>query len=201
MKVTCHGQAGHSALAPDFLNAIHVAADFVHQTRGLQDRLAAGPQDTAYTIPYSTVHIGKISGGRALNIVPDYTQIEMEFRDLANIPAHQIQRDIEEIAKQLSHAHQSAAPIIVEVVNSYPGLEVETMHETVDFARRLAGDGAITKVPFGTEAGFFAELGLTAVVIGPGDMARDGHKPDEGLSKSELTMCDEMMGNILAELR
>ncbi|KAG1648303.1 Tetracycline repressor protein class A [Nymphon striatum] len=49
--------------------------------------------------------------------------------------------------------------------------------------------------------GFFAELGLTTVVIGPGDMAHDGHKPDEGLSKSELTICDEMMGSILAELR
>ncbi|MFT5866379.1 MAG: acetylornithine deacetylase, partial [Gammaproteobacteria bacterium] len=29
-RITCHGQAGHSALAPQFVNAIHVAADFVH---------------------------------------------------------------------------------------------------------------------------------------------------------------------------
>jgi acetylornithine deacetylase len=61
----------------------------------------------------------------------------------------------------------------------------------------MAGNTDTTKVPFGTEAGFFAELGLSTVVIGPGDMASDGHKADEGLSKSELVACDDMMSNIL----
>lgn len=50
------------------------------------------------------------------------------------------------------------------------------------------------KVPFGTEAGFFAKTGLRTVVVGPGNMASDGYKPDECLSKSDLTACDERMG-------
>ncbi|MEZ7812385.1 MAG: acetylornithine deacetylase [Paracoccaceae bacterium] len=199
-KVTCHGQAGHSALAPQFVNAIHVAADFVKQIRGLQDKLATGPLDNAYIIPYSTVHIGKITGGRALNIVPEHTEMDIEFRHLAETSAHQIQREIEDVAKWVGDAYSPIPPIKVEPLITYPGLQVDPSNAIVAWASNLAGNVTTTKVPFGTEAGFFANLGLVTVVIGPGDMAIDGHKPDEGLCKAELEACDRMMENILSAL-
>ncbi len=199
-KITCHGQAGHSALAPQFTNAIHVAADFVHQIRNLQDTLAAGQNDPAYGIPYSTVHIGQITGGRALNIVPDSAQIDMEFRHLAQTPAHNIQQAIEDVAKRVSDAHPTVAPITVDRINAYPGLQIDQSNEAVLWATQLADGQETSKVPFGTEAGFFASLGLSTVVIGPGDMASDGHKPDEGLSKTDLSACDAMMDQIMGVL-
>ena len=197
LKVTCHGQAGHSALAPQFVSAIHIAADFVQQTRRLQNQLAAGPCDDAYSLPYSTVHIGKITGGRALNIVPDTAQLDMEFRHLAQIPVQDIQSQIEAVAHQVSRAYPLVPPITVEAINTYPGLHIDASDKCVAWADSLAGHFGITKVPFGTEAGFFTGLGLKTVVIGPGDMATDGHKPDEGLNKTELRACDAMMDNIL----
>ena len=200
LKVTCHGQAGHSALAPHFANAIHIAADVVHHIRQLQDQLAAGPQDDAYSIPYSTVHIGKITGGRALNIVPDSAELDMEFRHLAEVPAHVIQSEIETVAQRVSALYSSVPPVTVKAINAYPGLHINPSDQSVAWADALAGSFGVTKVPFGTEAGFFAELGLKTVVIGPGDMSTDGHKPDEGLSKTELSACDAMMGSILNTL-
>ncbi|AKS46116.1 acetylornithine deacetylase [Octadecabacter temperatus] len=200
-KVTCHGQAGHSALAPQFVNAIHVAADFIHQTRDLQGKLAAGPQDAAYSVPYSTVHVGKIHGGRALNIVPDSAELDMEIRHLAQTPARELQQDIEDIAQRVSDAYPAASPVTVDPINAYPGLQTDPSEAAVVWATKLAGGCGTTKVPFGTEAGFFADLGLTTVVIGPGDMASDGHKPDEGLRKGDLVACDKMMDNIFKENR
>ena len=199
-KVTCHGQAGHSALAPQFVNAIHVASDFIYQIRGLQDKLAAGPQDPAYNIPYSTVHIGKISGGRALNIVPDNAQLDMEFRHLVEVSADLIQHDIEDIAKHVSNAYPQVSPITIDSINAYPGLQIDPSDANVVWATKLAEAIGSTKVPFGTEAGFFMNLGLTTVVTGPGNMATDGHQPDEGLSKVDLITCDVMLNNILGEL-
>ena len=199
-KVTCHGQAGHSALAPQFVNAIHVASDFIYQIRGLQDKLAAGPQDPAYNIPYSTVHIGKISGGRALNIVPDNAQLDMEFRHLVEVSADLIQHEIEDIAKHVSNAYPQVSPITIDSINAYPGLQIDPSDANVVWATKLAEAIGSTKVPFGTEAGFFMNLGLTTVVTGPGNMATDGHQPDEGLSKVDLITCDVMLNNILGEL-
>ena len=60
LRATCHGQSGHSALAPRFLNALHLATDFVVALRELQQDLARnGAQDSAYSIPYSTIHVEK----------------------------------------------------------------------------------------------------------------------------------------------
>lgn len=201
LKVTCHGEAGHSALAPQFVNAIHVASSFVHHVRGLQNQLSEGPHDDDYSIPYSTVHIGKIVGGRALNIVPDSTQLDIEFRHLAEVPALDLHREIETVAQRVSAAFPAARPIDVEEINAYPGLDTDPSGAAVTTACKLAGAFGTKKVPFGTDAGFFAELGLDTVVIGPGDMASDGHKPDEGLDKAELRACNAMMENTLCDLR
>ncbi|MCX8225977.1 MAG: acetylornithine deacetylase [Sulfitobacter sp.] len=201
LDVTCYGKAGHSALAPNFVNAIHVAADFVGQIRTLQERLKNGPVDEDYSIPYSTVHIGKITGGQALNIVPADAQILMEFRHLADVPAAELQSQIEDIATQISETYLSTTPISVAVVNAYPGLSISPTNPIITWARQMVAGSLTTKVPFGTEAGFFSDLGLNTVVVGPGDMASDGHKPDEGLSKSELAACDAMMDNFERSLR
>ncbi len=200
LKVTCHGQAGHSALAPEFVNAIHVAAGFINEVQQLQERLTVGARDDAFGIPYSTVHIGKIAGGRALNIVPDQVVLEIEFRHLVETPAREIRAALQAISQKLAQQFDRVQAIQIDETNSYPGLDTPVDSDVVGLVSGLAGGAEMTKVSFGTEAGFFAELGLNTVVIGPGDMARDGHKPDEGLDKSELAACDMMMTNILASL-
>lgn len=200
LKVTCHGEAGHSALAPDFLNAVHVAAHFIGQIQRLQTELAEGPQDPAYSIPYATVHIGRIRGGEALNIVPAEAVLDIECRTLAQTPPTELVARIEALAHETRVAFRPELPVRVEVVNAYPGLETDRAAPVVDWAVAMSGKAQATKVPFGTEAGFFAALDLPTVVIGPGDMAADGHKPDEGLAKAELAACDAMMGRILNDL-
>lgn len=200
LKVTCTGEAGHSALAPNFVNAIHVASAFVADIRALQSQLAKGPHDRAYDIPYSTVHIGKISGGQALNIVPDLVCIDMEFRHLAEVPAQELQDVIEDAACRVADDFGARNLIQVDQVNAYPGLNQAMRDEDLATAQILAGNTASTKVAFGTEAGYFAQLGHQTVVIGPGDMASDGHKPDEALEIAQLAACDAMMDRILRKL-
>jgi acetylornithine deacetylase len=200
LNVSCHGQAGHSALAPNFVNAIHVAAEFVQGIRDLQVKLANGPQDKDYSVPYSTLHIGQIIAGRALNIVPADAQLMMEFRHLRQTSADEILRQIQEVSNQVSQTFSTASPVTVAVVNAYPGLDIAASNPVINWAKSMAGTTAITKVPYGTEAGFFSELDLNAIVIGPGDMAADGHRSDEGVEKTQLSACDGMMNRLFDTL-
>ena len=200
LKVTCHGEAGHSALAPEFTNALHVAATFIDEVRALQDRLAKGASDAAYSIPYSTVHIGRMTGGRALNIVPDLAELEMEFRHLKQTPAPEILSELNGIAARVSTAFDHPSSVKITQTNAYYGLETPVDDPIINWALQMANTPDTTKVAFGTEAGFFAAEGLATVVIGPGDMARDGHKADEGVDLSELAACDAMMDRILTDL-
>lgn len=200
LRVTCRGEAGHSALAPRFVNAIHVATDFVSEMRNLQAELTKAQQDAAYDIPYATVHVGKITGGRALNIVPDEVTLEMEFRHLADTPATKLIQLAQVAGERIGAAAGLADAITIEPLTAYPGLDVSAQDPVIALGRSLAGGTATTKVAFGTEAGFFADMDLDALVIGPGDMASDGHQPDEGLDVSQLKACEEMMARVLGQL-
>jgi acetylornithine deacetylase len=70
----------------------------------------------------------------------------------------------------------------------------------VPYAQKLAQRNTTTKVAFGTEAGFFSELGIPTVVCGPGSMEGQGHKPYEYITLDQLTACDQMMDRILNDI-
>lgn len=195
LRAVCHGEAGHSALAPRFVNALHVAADLIQALRAVQDDLAQhGARDTAYAVPYSTVHVGKLSGGTALNIVPDRAEILFEHRHLPADSPDEMRARIDAAAARV-HGR-----IEIEQLNAYPGLDVSEQAEVVGWAKRMAQANGVTKVAFGTEAGFFAALGVPTIVCGPGSMEGQGHKPDEFVERSELIACDAMMDRILDEI-
>ncbi|MFV1589896.1 acetylornithine deacetylase [Phaeobacter sp. JH20_39] len=204
IKATCTGQNGHSALAPYFVNALHVAADFVIELRRTQTRLATdGARDPAYDIAYSTVHIGKLSGGIALNIVPDIAELILEYRHLVADDPERIMDMIRDAARRVATRYRAdfaGVDITLDRYNSYPGLEVPQDAPEVTLAGRLAGNQNIAKVAFGTEAGVFSALGIPTVVCGPGSMEGQGHKPDEFITLDQLSACERIMDRVVDEI-
>ncbi|MEQ8896210.1 MAG: acetylornithine deacetylase [Roseovarius sp.] len=202
-RAVCHGQAGHSALAPGFVNALHLAGDFMAELRALQTWLEqAGARDTGYDIPYSTVHVGQLSGGLAVNMVPERAEMRFELRYLAADAADEIAQRIEAAADRVAHRYQGAFPearITLDQTTAYPGLDIAEGAEVTRLARACAGADLI-KVAFGTEAGVFDGLGIPTVVCGPGHMAGQGHKADEYVTTAQLDACDRMLSRIVGEI-
>lgn len=194
------GEAGHSALAPRFVNALTVAADAVKALETIQQDLAAqGARDEAYDIPYSTVHVGTLTGGRALNIVPDRAEMTFEIRHLATDDPDKLEARIKSALDAVCAKHGPAASVTLTPLASYPGLAATENAEIVEQVQALA-ETETTKVAFGTEAGVFAECGIPTVVCGPGSMADQGHKADEYISVSQLTACENMLGRLLQRI-
>ncbi len=204
LRAICIGREGHSALAPLALNAVHLAADLIATIRAQQDRLAqAGPRDEDYDVPYSTLHVGTIRGGVALNIVPNRCELEFELRNLAEDDPQAILQELGRAADAIVAEARRVAPeadIVIETVNAYPGLATPPDAAVVRFVKGLTGANRTMKVAFGTEAGLFSErLGLQAVVCGPGSMAQ-GHKPDEYVTLDQIERCDAMLEGLLDRL-
>jgi len=74
--------------------------------------------------------------------------------------------------------------IIAEVV----GLSPLEQNEARDIVMQLTGANSCDVVAFGTEAGLFQSLGITAVVCGPGSIDQ-AHKADEFVSLDQLNQC------------
>lgn len=201
-RATCCGVAAHSALAPTGLNAIHLAADFLSEIRALQGELAeTGPRDSDYDIPYSTVHAGVISGGTALNIVPEQCRLDFEIRNVAEDNIDALFARLFEKAETISNAARQRFPqsgISIEVFNTYPGLGVSGNGEAVHKALALSGTSRPIKVAFGTEGGLFVQtLSAPVIVCGPGSMDQ-GHKADEFVSRGQMEACRTMLARITA---
>lgn len=198
LRAYCHGQEGHSALAPDALNALHLGADFIDRLRARQESLSLnGAQDSDYDIPYSTVHVGVMRGGTALNIVPNRCDMDFEIRNVAADDADEILLGIRDDAEAVARPWRSRFPqarIEVEEVSGYPGLETATNLAAVELLRSLLEPEMPTiKVAFGTEGGlFFDRLQIPTLVCGPGLMAQ-GHKPDEYVSEVQIAKCSAFL--------
>ncbi|WP_425045711.1 acetylornithine deacetylase [Primorskyibacter sp. S87] len=204
LEAVCTGQAGHSSLAPRFVNALHLAADMIAGLRDVQDWFARnGARDEAYDVPFSTIHVGKMEGGTALNIVPERASLTFEFRHLASDAPEMIMARITEVAGRVGAHYRDrfdGADVSITQLNAYPGLDAPAASEASQLAARLLGTNDTTKVAFGTEAGFFDALGVPTIVCGPGSMAGQGHKADEFIELAQLEACERMLDGVVKEL-
>jgi acetylornithine deacetylase len=205
LRATCVGREGHSALAPMALNALHLAADFVCAVRDLQADVALhGVRDGDYDVPYTTLHVGKMSGGVQVNIVPNAAVLDFEIRSLAGDDTGVLIQRLRAMAEDICAPRRAAFPeaaIRIERLWDYPGLGTPTDAAVVKFVKGLTGANGTMKVAFGTEGGLFdARLGIPTVICGPGSMAQ-GHKPDEYVTLDQMARCEAMLDGLLARLQ
>lgn len=201
MRCQVRGRACHSAYAPDGVNAIEQAAALI----GHISRVGASlrqTRDTRFDPPFSTLQVGTIQGGAALNIVPQDCQFDFELRTLPDADAGAVLESIAAFARdQLLPAMQAPeSDVTFQPLGAYPGLLTDPQG---DFARWLAqwsGSDRFATVAFGTEGGLFDEIGMATLVCGPGSMAQ-GHKADEFVAVDQLERCMQMLGNLCDWMR
>ena len=204
LRATCVGREGHSALAPLALNALHLASDFLGAVRRLQaEVVATGLRDGDYDVPYTTLHVGKMSGGVQVNIVPNQAVLDFEIRSLAGEDVAGLIARLETAAEGIIAPLRAAFPeaaIRVERLWDYPGLGTLSDAGVVNFVKGLTGANGTIKVAFGTEGGLFDQrLGIPTVICGPGSMAQ-GHKPDEYIAVEQLDRCQSMLQALIGRL-
>lgn len=200
--VRVRGVPRHSAEAPLALNALHIATDFISGLRKLQDEIEVrGSREHCYSVPYATVHVGKLSGGTAVNLVPDQAELLMECRMMAADDPLALVEQIRKAGAAAVAPHRdrfSQASIDIEITGNYPGHAVDGSHPVVQaFASCLPKGTKDCRVSFGTEAGLFAQaLDIPVVICGPGSMDQ-GHRPDEFIEETQLAVCDAVLAAAL----
>lgn len=203
-RVTCRGREAHSSLAPKGLSAIHMVLDLIAEIRAIQAEIAAkGLADDAYDLPYTTLHVGTITGGTALNIVPGECRFDFELRHLPEDPPEPIMTRVRSAAETIVKTLRPDFPeaeMTFETLSSYPALDTAPDHEAVAFVKSLTGANSYGKIAFGTEGGLYQQdLGIPTVVCGPGSIAV-AHKPDEFLERTQLEACDRFLAALLDRL-
>ena len=203
-RAHCYGVECHSSLAPQSVNAIYLATELINAIRSVQQKyISQGPHDHDYDVSHTTLHVGTITGGTALNIVPNYCSFDFEIRNLPCDDPSQIISDVIASANDIAAPHKREHPgvnIEVEITNEYPALNTNTESDIVEFVRQLTGANTLGKIAFGTEGGLFSrDLGVETIVLGPGSIEQ-AHKPDEYISVNQLDRCDTFLMKLVDAL-
>ncbi|WP_315830716.1 acetylornithine deacetylase [Bradyrhizobium prioriisuperbiae] len=198
-RLTITGRTGHSAMPHRAANAVDAAAAIAYGLRGFAEAEVARGGDLSFDPPFTSVHVGSLHGGTALNIVPDRAVLEYEVRMMPGRDAGDILARVDALVEQERRRLQAAAPeadIISEEMLAYPALDTGSADPATLLVARLAQDTQPAgTVAFGTEAGIYAQAGIPTLVCGPGDIAR-AHKADEWIALSELAAASAMMDRL-----
>jgi acetylornithine deacetylase len=204
LRAIVRGEAVHSSLAPQGVNAVEYAADLIAEIRRRARQIAAGSaRDALYDVPFTTLLSSVVQGGTALNIVPDACELQFEARGLGVHESKEVTDGIvawarAELEPAMRKGHPDCGVDFEEIVD-YPALDLADSHPLVTFAKTLAGRNSHIKVSYGTEAGLFVAMAdIPSVVIGPGAIAQ-AHKPDEFIEIAELERCAEMIERLIAQ--
>ena len=202
-RVVFAGRGGHSALPHRATNAVMAAVRFCTFLDALAEKTRSGVADPDFEPAYTTIHVGSLHGGTALNLVPDRATVEFEIRDVPGTDVSALLTAIDGyLAREETALKAQAveAGITVETMSSYPSLMTPKQSGAVAAVQSLtdAAEPAGT-VSFGTEGGIYAKAGIPTVVCGPGDIGR-AHKADEWIGIDELAEADRMMERLALRL-
>ncbi|MFO1169625.1 MAG: acetylornithine deacetylase [Hyphomicrobiaceae bacterium] len=204
-RVKITGRPAHSSLAPRAVSAIEAGAELVMFLKGIAREWAEkGPFDDEFDLTHSTLSVGMVDGGTAINIVPEHCNVTFEFRHLASVDAEAVSQKIMKFAREtLLPPMRAIAPesnIVFEPLYEYPGLDIAAEHPAVTYVKQLVGRNDHAKVAYGTEAGLFqGKAGVASVVCGPGSIG-EAHRADEFLALSEIEACQAMLSRLLDRL-
>ncbi|MCZ6471179.1 MAG: acetylornithine deacetylase [Gammaproteobacteria bacterium] len=202
-KVEVTGSSCHSAYISNGVNAVEYAAELVSFIRKMNSQVRQREMlDQGYSVPHSTFHVGNISGGTALNIVPKQCQFEFEIR---NLPQDRLDLLIDEIKHYANEvlltdmqSRFEQSDIQFSPISNYPGLCTDAKSNVIEYTRSINPVDEIGEnVSFGTEAGLFDQhLGINSVVCGPGSIDQ-AHKADEYVSRQQIQHCDKLIINLI----
>ena len=195
----------HSSIMHRGVNAIMAAAPLIDWANRMNaENRARPPSELAalFEPPWTTLHVGQISGGTAHNITAKDCRFGMDFRV---VPGEEPQawgaRFLEQVRTVEAEMQAVRPETGIEIREKFtvPGLRPETNGAAEALIRQITGDNGRHVVSYGTEAGQFQEAGYSAAICGPGDIAQ-AHQPDEYITVAQFETGHAFMRALLARL-
>jgi acetylornithine deacetylase len=195
------GREGHSSAPDRGVSAISAAAELVAEIGRLhaEARDRARP-DSGFDPPHTTLSVGTIAGGTAVNIIARECAFDWDLRTLPDEDAAVLKARIDrfivaDLLPRMRAVHPEAA-VETETVVAVPPLVPVAGSPAEALARRLTGTNTTTTVSFASEAGLYQKAGIPAIVCGPGsiDVA---HKPDEYITRAELAEGQKFLDRLI----
>lgn len=158
--ISLQGIKAHSSTPEKGKNAIMSAISFVRDLQEFYETEIKTEENSDFAIPYTTMNLGKIQGGSAINSVPDFCEFWVDFRTIDEKVEKKIVSKIENLQKKYEAK--------VEELN-----RLSAFFQPLQISRKTSD--------FITEASF---LPNQRIILGAGPVT--AHEVDESISVKSL---------------
>ena len=199
------GRAAHSGQPHRGAGAILAAGRIIEHLDAIGRERRAAAAESGCEPPWTTVQVGTIRGGTAVNILPADCEFLWEYRGLPNENPELIVEAMQTFIERevLPDLQEFAPEASVETtpIAQVPPLIPDPEAKAERWVRGLSGvrEGGSGEVSFATEAGSFQRAGISSVVCGPGSIDQ-AHQPNEFIDPAELERCEAMVDEVFAYL-
>jgi len=177
-----YGKSTHSSTPNKGKNAIVEANKFIGELLGLAKELEL-QKNEMFSIPYTTINIGTIKGGDAVNKVPDKCVIKFDARTIDKEHNAIIENNVKEILKK----YDSKLEIGINIqANINENSEMITSIEEITGEKRKTEN-------YVTEASFIENT--EAVILGPGPTT--AHQSNEYIEIEKLNKLVKIYKSII----
>jgi len=190
VEIEVRGRAAHAGSAEQGRNAIHGGARAVESIRRLDRELAA---DEHPLLGRATWSVGMIGGGTSTAMVPAACTVSLDRRLLPGQTGAQALEEVERALEALGLEEDglsAEAALLMEI----PSFEVARDDPLVQAVQQASVDAGGPDLPLAgwtaaCDGGYvMRDAGIPAVVLGPGSVAEQAHKPDESIELAEVVL-------------
>ena len=197
------GHEVHSSQVHRGVSAVMTAARLITFLEDLmtEGKASADPQ-SLFVPPYSTIHVGTVQGGTAVNIISRECNFTWDMRVLPGDSVTRIMDRFSAYCDSLLPALRAVsedASITTTLSADAPPLASEGNDVAQQLAMRLSGHSCCKVAPYSTEGGQFNQQGFSVVICGPGSIDQ-AHQADEYIEISQLEACEGFVDRLVGQL-
>jgi succinyl-diaminopimelate desuccinylase len=195
LDLETHGQSCHASMPEQGANAIETMARVIQFVQGPWTEHIS--RDRHPLLGTSTSCITLISGGSKVNIVPAVCQASMDGRF---IPGRAMDAVLEDFSRMLGEHLGDREAFAIIRHRTHPGLDcppdAPVARKLLALCREVNGQDGPRGVNYFADTGPFNEVGIAAVLFGPGDIAQ-AHTADEYVELEQLYQATEIILTLL----
>jgi acetylornithine deacetylase len=188
VDVEVRGRSAHAGTPHEGRNAIYGATRVIDGIRRLDAELR---HETHPLLGSGSWSVGLIHGGTGIAMVPDRCRIGIDRRLLPGQTGEQAREQIAALLEQLDLPASDLAAS-AQLVMEIPSFEVPPEHPLVEAVRTASIDAGAPERPIAgwtaaCDGGYvMRDTGIPTVVLGPGSVVEQAHRPDESVPVAEV---------------
>lgn len=196
-KVNIVGKESHSAYPHLGVDALSYSVKIYNKIQEIYDEVSKSfAVDKDYNPNKTTLNICTFNSGDAINKIPGYAELSYCMRYLPQDNINEINNKVKSFCSKMNEEikkEDAKCNVAYTEILDVKGFESD---KNSSFVRNFPNP---SKVSYGTEGGFFMDLGINTIVFGPGSIEQ-AHIKNEFIDKQQISKFDDFIKNKLCKI-